>query len=219
MPHYLAQCPSLHPLAHLRHDINPHEHDPSSETPPYCNMPEIYTYLVEDPPEDSRYQCYCAHLLCLPESDGDETDPDHIQDPYFTVRCTRSFTQADYAAGCTLCALCRPPPDLIEDWAYQVRLAAEHIIYTESIILNPRMHWGYYAALVQERLRRRKIFCQCYCSTCATPGNSNQGRLERDFTCEAQEIARDDVDAFVNGNLPIPSRRFYTLEQGLLRRR
>jgi hypothetical protein len=108
---------------------------------------------------------------------------------------------------------------MIQDWAYQVRLAAEHIIYTESIILNPSMHWGYYAALVQERLRRRKIFCQCYCSTCATPGNSNQGRVERDFTCEAQQIARDDVDAFVNGNLPIPSRRFYTLEQGLLRRR
>ena len=184
-------------------------------------MPEIYTYIYVDPPEDSRYQCYCTHLYRIPESDGDKTHPDHLQDPLFTVRCTNSFTQADYAAGWTLCADCRPPADMIQGWAYQIRLAVEDIISTESIILNPSMHWGYYAALVQERLKRRKIFCQCYCSTCNTAGGDNQSRIVQDFTHEAQGIANDDrdVEAFISGNLPIPSRRFYTLQRGLLRRR
>ena len=208
-------------LAHLRHDVNPHEHDPNSETPwpPYCIMPDYYTYLAiaVDPPRDSCYQCHCAHVFRIPESDGDEDDPDHSQQELYTVRCTNSFTQQDYAAGWTLCTDCRPTEELIYAWAFQIRFETENIIANNQIILNPTLHYGYYAVLVRERLRQREVQCRCYCPRCNTGGNSL--RRERDFTDTARRIAREDVDAFISGDLPIPSRRFYTLQNEVLRRR
>ena len=174
----------------------------SHPTPPSDANPDAYAYFSVGPPVDNRYQCYCAHPYTEPASSESE-DSDGDNPATFTLRCTNSFTQADYAAGWTLCTHCRPSPALLYGRACQVaRLATECMEQNGFPTHRCSPINGYYVEETQLNPRLRGVLCRCPCQTCDIQGNER--RVVHDFTDTARRIAQEDVHALLAGTKPAP---------------
>ena len=148
-----------------------------------------------------------AHMytLMVSSSDDDDDEIDEYNDELCTLRCTNSFTEHDYTEGWRLCQNCRPSENVMYARARQIGCFARAYIQLHQIILNPPLHYGYCSVSTRAMLRRLNFTeCQCPCAMCWTPGNGQRGA--RDFTDMDRMIAHRDVDAFITGELTIPSR-------------
>ena len=120
----------------------------------------------------------------------------------YAPRRTNAITAQEHAGGCRLCQVCRPSDATIEERARQVFEFAMDCVQLHNITLNPhrRLHYGRLQARTRHRLRHMGMKCQCWCTACCSPGNGHRGL--RDFTERARDIAHQDVNSFLLGELP-----------------
>ena len=176
-----------------------------------------YTYFDVAPPYDRQLQCICAHALApsdlhMYNRPDDYIAPDQEEDdeePYFcSLRCTNAISEYEYAGGWRLCPHRRPPADVAQERANQVVELARDYIGSTDRRLHQRLHYGQYRVDLISRLQHMAE-CQCPCQTCSTPGHDGV-RGPRDFVGNeahyAHYFARTDVDNFISGDSPWPSR-------------
>ena len=138
-------------------------------------------------------QCSCEHT----HNDGQSL---HIH------RCRNLIFLQDHEIGHTLCRLCRPLEDEVEDRGTQIMVLAQNRVQERGIILTPPIHFGAYYMSITNRLRTT-IHCRCHCNFCNHPDNANRYPVtDEDSDLLANTIAEQDIADFVSGELPIPQR-------------